>query len=48
MKTKYEESIGFIRTTVPISVDLFQEVEPHLFRMFTRLQIDKNKVRGYK
>lgn len=48
MKTKYEETIGFIRTTFNIVKGLFEETEPHLFRMFTRFQVNNERVRGYK
>jgi hypothetical protein len=48
MKTKYEETIGFIKTAFTITKGLFEETEPHTFRMFTLLQIDSQKIRSYK
>ena len=48
MKTKYEVTIGFIKTSFSVINGLFEETEPHAFRLQTLFQIDKNKVRGYK
>lgn len=48
MKTKYEETIGFIKTSFTITKDLFEEIEPHAFRMFTLLQTNSQRIRRYR
>ena len=47
MKTKYEETIGFIKTTFNIVNGLF-EVELHAFRMFSKFQVNNERIRSYR
>lgn len=48
MKTKYEETIDFIRTTFDTVKGLFEETEPHAFRMFSKFQVNNERIRGYR
>ena len=48
MKTKYEETIDFIRTTVNVVKGIFEETEPHAYRMFSKFQVNNERRRSYK
>ena len=48
MKTKYEPTMSFIRTSVNNIQDLFETLTPYSYRMLTLIQVKKERIRGYQ
>jgi hypothetical protein len=48
MKTKYEPTIGFIKTSVNNLQELLETLTPYSYRMLTLIQVKKERIRGYQ